>query len=60
MDSYEDMAFIIDLWGKENPKWRTVLVSLSRFLLLKMVVICNFTDMVSKPSSEVPSSGRLG
>ena len=60
MGSCEDMAFIIDLSGKENPNCRTVLVSHCRFLLLKMVVICKFTDMVSKPSSEVPSSGRFG
>ena len=60
MGSCEDVAFIIDLSGKENPNWRTVFVSHCRFLLLKMVVICKFTDMVSKPSSEVPSSGRFG
>ena len=60
MGSCEYMAFIIVLAGKENPNWRTVFVSHCRFLLLKMVVICKFTDMVSKPSSEVPSSGRLG
>ena len=60
MGSCEDMAFIIDLSRKENPNWRTVFALHCRFLLLKMVVICKFTDMVSKPSSEVPSSGRLG
>ena len=57
--SCEDIAFVIDLSGKEIPNLRTVLVSYCLFLLLKIVVICKFTDMVSKPSSEVPSSGRL-
>ena len=53
------MAFIIDLLGIEKANCRTVLVSYCRFQLFKKVVICKFTDMVSKPSSEVSPSGRL-